>query len=66
MAKACLFLSICISERILLQESEGELANELQRTSGLYNAVNRFSLLSPPVALWSAFFQSSELNVDKP
>ena len=63
--KSCLFLSTCMSERILLQESKGGLAKELQRTSGLYDAIIRFSLLSPPVAVWSAFFQSSELDVGK-
>lgn len=44
-------LSPCMSERILLQESKGGRAKELQRTSGLYDAMIRFSLLSSPVAL---------------
>lgn len=49
--KSCLFLSTCMSERMLLQGSKGGLAKELQRTSGLCDAIIRFSLLSPPVAL---------------
>ena len=63
--KACLALSTCMLEKILLQESKGGPGKELQRTSGLYDAITTFSFLSPPVALWSAFFQSSELNIDK-
>ena len=52
--KVSLFLSTCMLEKMLMQESSGGPDKELQRTLGLYDATITSNLLSPPVAPLSA------------
>ena len=47
-----------------MQESNGGPGEELQRTSGLYEATTTFNLLSPPIAFLSAYLRTRRSNVD--